>query len=188
MNYYIETYTGKHFYLEKPSKHEICIEDIAYSLAHTYRFGGHSKPAITVAEHCVHMARRVPEDPLVALHLLMHDAGEAYYGDIPTPLKRLMDENHDSYTIFRTRVDNAINMAFGLYYTEKISTVVHKLDREALFWEAYHCMPSKGKSLKHQPTTVHLEENWPAPDCWDQDTAMQFFLSNYHSFKALIVR
>jgi hypothetical protein len=73
---------------------DVDLRDIAYGLAHTYRYGGHMHPGITVAEHSVLVSRLVeahhPSHPhLEALKraALLHDASEAYLHDIQAPLR-----------------------------------------------------------------------------------------------------
>lgn len=64
----------------------ICLPDIAHALAHQCRFGGHAAHYYSVAEHAVLVSYYVPT--YCAAEALMHDAAEAYYGDVRTPLKR----------------------------------------------------------------------------------------------------
>lgn len=82
------TYTGVQFWPLDPRIEDINIEDIAHGLAHTCRWGGHSREFYSVAQHsavCAFHARE--EHKLVAL---MHDAAEAYIGDVKRPLKYAM--------------------------------------------------------------------------------------------------
>lgn len=66
------------------------IEDIAHALANICRWTGHTVKARRVAEHCIRAAAIAP--PECKLHVLMHDAAEAYLGDVATPLKLLLPE------------------------------------------------------------------------------------------------
>lgn len=84
----IETHRGGRFDLSDPDPDDVHIEDIAASLAHTCRFGGHCNQFYSVAHHSLHVSRELPSDnPRLQLLGLLHDAGEAYLGDIPRPLK-----------------------------------------------------------------------------------------------------
>lgn len=89
MNTKIVTYTGKIFDLQNPKPEQVCIEDIAHSLAHQCRYTGHTRWFYSVAQHCILMAENsdLPGDPM---QKLMHDADEAYVGDIARPWKRLL--------------------------------------------------------------------------------------------------
>lgn len=81
---YITTASGKNFNFTNPDPDTINIEDIAHALSQIARFGGHTKEFYSVAQHSVLAASIRP-----TLHTLMHDAHEAYIGDMPTPLKYL---------------------------------------------------------------------------------------------------
>lgn len=83
----IRTASGRLFWPLAPELDAITIDDIAHALARIARFGGHAAPAhYSVAQHSV--AVSLACDASVALWALLHDASEAYLGDIPTPLKR----------------------------------------------------------------------------------------------------
>lgn len=64
------------------------IEDIAHALANICRWTGHTSRFYSVAEHCIRAAAIAPSG--CKLHVLMHDATEAYLGDVATPLKQLL--------------------------------------------------------------------------------------------------
>ena len=87
---WIQTYTGKKFYPLDPRPEDICIEDIAHSLANTCRYNGHSKKFYSVAQHSVIMSYApIIGDPR---WFLMHDAAEAYISDVPRPIKPMLAE------------------------------------------------------------------------------------------------
>ncbi len=69
---------------------EVEIEDIAHSLSQLCRFTGHTRVFYSVGEHCLLVASMLP-GPLLQLAGLVHDAGEAYFGDMAGPLKRRLD-------------------------------------------------------------------------------------------------
>jgi len=84
-NSWIQTYSGKQFFPLNPDKNQICIEDIAHSLGKICRFNGHSKTFYSVAEHSIYVSQKVSKENM--LWGLLHDASEAYLGDIPKPIK-----------------------------------------------------------------------------------------------------
>lgn len=89
----ILTYTGKRFDLYEPDADLIDPRDISHSLAHLCRFNGHTREYYSVAQHCCMVADLVPdEDKLAAL---LHDATEAYIGDMVRPLKQWMHAYQD---------------------------------------------------------------------------------------------
>jgi len=105
---YMDTYSGKRFFPMWPSAEAIDIEDIAHALAHICRFGGHSKVFYSVAQHSELVSRIVP--PPFALAGLLHDASEAYLGDMIRPLKLKMPE----YREVEKRWEAVIYESFGL--------------------------------------------------------------------------
>jgi hypothetical protein len=86
----IETYTGGRFRPFEPRPADVRLLDIAAGLAHTCRFGGHCQQFYSVAQHSLHVSREF-DDPRLQLLALFHDAGEAYLGDIPRPIKAELD-------------------------------------------------------------------------------------------------
>lgn len=79
------TYTGKQFWPLSARIEDLDIIDIAHGLSNVCRFGGHVNRFYSVAQHSVIVSHLVPTQ--YALDGLMHDATEAYMGDIVRPLK-----------------------------------------------------------------------------------------------------
>lgn len=67
------------------------IEVIAYALSHLNRYAGHVGQ-YSVAQHCVHASHLIGPEHL-RMSALLHDAPEALYGDISSPLKRFLDSD-----------------------------------------------------------------------------------------------
>ena len=86
INGWMRTFTGKHFRPLQPKAADVNIDDIAHALSHICRFGGHTPAFYSVAQHCVEVSWLAPES--LALVGLMHDAPEAYVGDLILPIKR----------------------------------------------------------------------------------------------------
>jgi hypothetical protein len=97
---WIETYTGNQFWALDPDPLAVDVVDVAHALAYQCRYNGHTSnqanPAgsardfYSVAEHCCLLADYCLQQgwgPQRALQALVHDAGEAYTGDIPRPWK-----------------------------------------------------------------------------------------------------
>ena len=110
MNRYFQTYNGRHVHPLSPSQDEIDIGDVAHSLSQQCRFLGHTDTLYTVAQHCVLVSEMVP--PTDALWGLLHDASEAYLGDLPAPVKR--DPQMEFYRIAEDRLLICIAQKFGL--------------------------------------------------------------------------
>lgn len=84
---WLQTATGRAFVFADPRPH---LADIAWSLAGQPRYLAHTRRTYSVAEHSIRVAgylERTYGDPLLVLAGLVHDAGEAYYGDVPSPVK-----------------------------------------------------------------------------------------------------
>lgn len=86
---WIQTRSGKAFDLLRPLASAIELDDIAHSLSMLCRFVGHTPHFYSVAEHSVYVSRCVPKRFRRAA--LLHDAHEAYVGDLSSPLKRSID-------------------------------------------------------------------------------------------------
>jgi uncharacterized protein len=111
---FIQTVSGRRFNPLEPDPAEIDIVDIAYSLANQCRFGGHVRSFYSIAQHSCHVADVVAErEPDAALWALLHDAAEAYLGDMPHPLKH-RSELGVGYARVEGPLQEAICERFGL--------------------------------------------------------------------------
>lgn len=125
--HYLQTFTGKAFYPLDPRPEDICIEDIAHALTYLCRFGGHCKRFYSVAEHSWNVAESIHlagYSDALAFEGLMHDAAEAYVGDMVWPLKN--SEGLEAYKAIDDRIDLLIRQKYGL--PEKMSAVVKRYD------------------------------------------------------------
>ena len=104
----ILTHSGLEFDVCNPDPDLIEIEDIAHALSHICRFTGHSKHFYSVAQHSCLCATLVP--PEHALEALLHDAAEAYIGDVSSPLKAQLP----GYQAIEAKLEQAIRQRFGL--------------------------------------------------------------------------
>lgn len=135
MNNSIQTHTGKFIDVFNPKPEQIDIEDIAHGLAHTCRFAGMTKRFYSVGTHSVMVARMLysnHDDALVAMYGLLHDASEAYIGDMPRPIKVAMPE----YQQLEKTLQNAIYSALGLdAMPPEIYKLVKEVDNQMLLTE-----------------------------------------------------
>lgn len=90
----IQTFTGV---LVRPFElrlEDVRMDDIIHALSNLCRFNGHTRGFYSVAQHSVlalELARNLfPGVTLVHEWALMHDAAEAYIGDVPRPIKGLI--------------------------------------------------------------------------------------------------
>jgi hypothetical protein len=111
-NVYLTTYTGRKFFPLNPEPHQIDIEDIARGLSKICRFCGQIKDFYSVAEHSIEVMHLVPHE--LKLAALLHDASEAYISDIPSPLKRQLED----YQKVEGLVEMAIDSKFGISWED----------------------------------------------------------------------
>jgi len=118
------TSSGKRFYPMNPRPEDVCIEDIAHALSNICRFGGHVKTFYSVAQHSLLVEKIEP-----GLPSLMHDATEAYCGDMVRPIKLSMPAFVDmEHGIWRAICER-------LQIPQQLPASVKLADNRALFTE-----------------------------------------------------
>ena len=104
----INLYSGAVLDLLNPDPNAFTIVDIAHALGQICRFNGHTKTFYSVAQHCVLCSKIVPEEHM--LGALLHDAQEAFTGDMMTPLKALIPE----FKAIEINLEKVVLAKFGL--------------------------------------------------------------------------
>ncbi len=120
-----QSYTDRALYPYDLRTGDLCIEDIAHSLALLNRFGGHVREPYGVADHSLrveayvaeHYPRRYPHATAehvrqARLAALMHDAPESVVGDMIRPLKH--DERMRAYRDVEQRIAKVVETWLGL--------------------------------------------------------------------------
>lgn len=108
------TASGRPFWTADPRPEDINIEDIAAQLSRACRFAGALRDDIdiyTVAQHCCLVSDHCSDEH--KLEGLLHDASEAYTGDLIKPIKLQVP----GWKKLEQRVDEAIRTKFGLPLT-----------------------------------------------------------------------
>ncbi|MCI0529699.1 MAG: hypothetical protein L0Y56_19840 [Nitrospira sp.] len=84
----MHTIMGVRWDIFKPDPNSVYIEDIAHALSNLCRFNGHTREFYSVAQHCVLVSQLLSSfGPAMQLTGLLHDASEAYMGDMIAPIK-----------------------------------------------------------------------------------------------------
>ena len=150
---WIITRSGRKFDLAQPTAAMVDIADITHSLSMQCRFNGHTSQFYSVAQHCMLVADLVPAEHQLAA--LLHDATEAYVGDLVRPLKQSMRDyaeskgGHCLYEETEERVWHAICRRFQLAH--QLPACVKHADLVALATEKRDLLPEQ-------------DEQWPCLD------------------------
>ncbi len=108
---WMTTFVGKRFYPMSPKLDDVCIEDIAHALSNCCRWSGHTTVFYSVAQHCV-LTSLVADRPY-RMAMLLHDAAEAYMGDLVRPLKR-GTRMGQTFAVMEDRIQEVILEAFNV--------------------------------------------------------------------------
>lgn len=115
-----------------PKNSDIHIDDIIHHLSMIPRFGGKLDVHYSVLDHSVFAATiaktliKMEDEAVFAV--LMHDAQEAYLGDVPTPLKRLLPD----YKAIEHAFEAVIRTKFKINTSPEVETLVKTADLLAL--------------------------------------------------------
>ena len=124
----MQTYSGKRFDWENISSEAVNIVDVAHALGMICRFTGSVLRFYSVAEHSIHVCDLAP--PELKLDALLHDAAEAYIGDIARGLKdKLREVAPEGMGRFEHDVETAVASAFRLTWppSKKIKEIDNRL-------------------------------------------------------------
>lgn len=134
-----QTYTGRKVWPLRMWPGDFDLHDIAHALSLKCRFGGHCISFYSVAEHSVRIAgvlRGQGEVVKVKRWGLMHDAVEAYLGDVASPVKRAPEL--DGYRLAEEYDLKMLAERYALGWP--IPAAVHVADLRMLMTEARDLM------------------------------------------------
>lgn len=132
---------------------QVRLDDICYALGNICRYGGHAHCHYSVAEHTLDVMDRVREatdDMTMELYAGLHDAAEAYIGDIPTPIKDKL-----GIPAIEAKIQFAISEAFGLDHKEFVGVIergtVKRFDMDAGDHERAWLWTTRAESIVANP-------------------------------------
>lgn len=159
----ILTYSGKFVNPLDVEPEDIEIIDIAHALSNLCRYNGHVEQFYSVAQHSVLVARGFTRGSELRKWGLLHDASEAYLGDVVAPLK--YSGNYDFYLEAEEELMKVIAEKFGLSWPMPIE--VDEADKELRGPEM--------KSLKNY-MPEYLNGNSPVIKGWLPSSSRSSFL------------
>ena len=174
---WISTQSVKQFNFLNPKVEDIHILDIAHSLSQLCRFGGHADRFYSVAEHSINVATLLEQqdaNKITILAGLLHDATEAYLGDVPRPIKAKLQDYENIYlelsefiTFHKFKLNGNWN---GYVDWEQI----HHADRNMCVNEAKQLGLWNNQWAEPPDPTLHFPLH-----CWNSDDAKWLFIYNY---------
>lgn len=186
-NRWIQTLKGRPFYLFDPKPEDFDIEEIAHALAMQCRFTGHMNQFYSIAEHSVlvsYLLEEWGESPSVVFCGLMHDAAEAYTGDLSRPLKRCLPDYKDIETLIEAQIAERFGIQFPF------PDVIKKADTVMLLTERRDLLaPSPRDWSEEQAGFMFLGEKlelpgWTIGVARDWIEAKRLFLERFELLKA----
>jgi hypothetical protein len=183
---WIETIGARKFDFLDSDPGAIDLSDIGDALSNQNRFTGHTAHGYSVAEHSLWVwklvAIRSPGDYLRQLHAVLHDAAEAYVGDVSRPLKEAMRQialsgMSSPFDLIEESVQRVIYTRFGLPLPDARTRELIKLFDMQMLATEHHCpalMPKAGALKWDEPEpheglldgTVVLTPDEMIPEDW----------------------
>ena len=165
---FIRTYPmAKIVYPLDPREEELSIVDIAWGLSSINRFNGFTHTPYSVAQHSVHVAMCLPER--LRLLGLLHDASEAFLGDVVSPIKSSLG----GYQQYEKNMMDVIHKKFGLMPSSQELAAVHTIDQKMRVTEQFH--------LTRHPVDIREGLNIRIRP-WSQQKSYITFLLCFHKY------
>ncbi len=183
------TTRGRALDLLAPVPDDVDLDEIALSLGHQCRYAGGVRRFYSVAEHCVLISRWLLTQgysPECALGGLLHDAAEAYTGDITWPMQAVLwgasPEAKAAYRAVQSWLDAIIAAKVGLPVEMLHTHAVRQADLRILLDE-------RAALLRPAPRTWGVEEMGLAPlgvtiTGWEPHVATAYWLDDLRRLQA----
>lgn len=168
--------SGRQVFPMNLAPEDIEPEVIAHALGNLCRFGGHCTRFYSVAQHSVHVAEQLPES--LRLQGLLHDATEAFVGDVIRPLKRRLT----GYADIEELVWRAVAQRFGL--PEVLDPAVKAADNRMLLTEKRDLVPPHSwKWTEEQVADITARPYDFEVSPWSPEQSRSMFLRYYGRYK-----
>lgn len=167
------TLSGLYFNPAELTPENVRIEDIAEGLSKCCRFAGQCSGFYSVAEHSVFLSRQITGRDFRKIGLL-HDATEAYLGDLVRCVKRQCPE----YKKLESRVWSVIRERFSLRCGDELPSDVLEADMRMLVTERLQLISEKSQVWSVQQTHEPYPINLPRLE-WRQSRTL--FLQTFDS-------
>jgi hypothetical protein len=202
----MQTLSGRKFSLTGPDPAAVDFAaDVAPALAKIARFCGHTRGLYSVAQHCVvgadamyaehggHAHLELTTPSRLAALFLLHDAHEAYMGDITTPVVAALDHIRCPYSPhgffkqvvndLKHRLDAAIHQAAGVDLpTADESRIIRDWDTRMMIAERNALMGKPpedwGASVEVEPSPVDKSALWP----WEEEGSVCAWLDAFNEY------
>lgn len=173
-----QTHSRRRYFAFEPYASDLDPADIAFGLANVTRFGGQS-PWYSVLIHTYRVAevsdviarRRGLDDEqrlLVRAHALLHDASEAYIGDMQKPIKRFLTRYCEAEDLGQAAILELFKLPPPDPFIEDIvktaDLAVLLLEAEELFPDSYRAWPVA--NMPHAELDAELRAAFEIPSEW----------------------
>ena len=186
-----QSFSGKRYWVLDPHPDDINLIDIVIGLANASRYRGQTMFFYSVLTHCILVSRAVEALALergwgieaakeAALEGLLHDASEAYIGDVARPLKR--SKAMRGYCEVEALWDEVIRERFGIKSSTQSRKIVDEADKRIVLDEVYTFMrdpdmwPRHGRYLDLEPLYVTVPK-------WSIEQSIEEFYKRYFELK-----
>lgn len=177
---HIVTFTKKKvnpLYLEHK---DIDILDIAHALALCNRFAGHTASPISVAQHSVFVSRLCAPQGY-ALPALLHDASEAYLGDVTKWVKESPEMANYVWAEFHAqRVIYEVFNCFDQASSPEFAACLNDADKVMATFEYHRGYGEELKLEGYPPLSLEDRLSIGQWEFWDWMNAEFAFLSRFH--------
>lgn len=163
------THSGRAFNFLDPDPDSIFITDIAHHLSYLCRFTGAVPVHYSVAQHSCLVADQLPKELRMAG--LLHDAAEAYIGDMNAPLKSLIPR----YKEIEKSIQSVIFEKFRV--NPDLLSEIHHMDLRMCETEYQQLMPNHGDwDLGVEPLGINIMP-------WSAEVSCLQFIARYNRYK-----